>query len=263
MRTAYFAVLALLATGVAPLHSENLSKQFRASFEKTFRPGRTHSVVVQKGIPTTSIYGVKGGQADAHYSIDCVEGEWKTSQGWLDSDQVAADFLDVGEVMELASISYKNNRVDMRMVSLEAHKVTRGEGFSQDTKREPVATNFKFFLPFPESKELTPKDMPAVIAFVEQYVKPFPDEQGAQAYAARLKLGGGEGAPAARSARASAPAAPAASSKKEIQKGMTALQVIEILGKPQKEVTFENKSRWTYSDLTVIFENGRVSEVRF
>jgi hypothetical protein len=52
-------------------------------------------------------------------------------------------------------------------------------------------------------------------------------------------------------------------SKKEIKTGMTPLEVLDILGKPQKEVTFENKSRWTYPDLTVVFENGRVKEVRF
>jgi hypothetical protein len=44
---------------------------------------------------------------------------------------------------------------------------------------------------------------------------------------------------------------------------MTPLEVLDVLGKPQKEVTFENKSRWTYPDLTVVFENGRVKEVRF
>jgi hypothetical protein len=99
--------------------------------------------------------------------------------------------------------------------------------------------------------------MPAVTAFLEQYLEPFQDQAGAEAYAARLKLRGGEPAPAA------AAAAPAASSKKAIEKGMTALEVIEILGKPQKEVTFESKSRWTYPDLTVIFESGRVEEVRF
>jgi hypothetical protein len=39
--------------------------------------------------------------------------------------------------------------------------------------------------------------------------------------------------------------------------------VIEVLGKPQKEVAFQTQSKWTYPDLTVIFENGRVKEVRF
>ena len=57
--------------------------------------------------------------------------------------------------------------------------------------------------------------------------------------------------------------AAATTTKKDIKVGMTPLEVIDALGKPQKEVNFENKSRWTYPDLTVIFENGRVKEVRF
>jgi len=254
---------AILAAGAVPLHAEKLSKQFRAAFEQTFSTGLTHAVVVQKELPTTSIYGVRGDQKDAHFSIDCVNGGWKASQGLLDSDQLAVDTLEVGEVMELASISYKDNRVDLRMVSLAAHKVTRGQWPSQETKREPVATNFKFFLPFPDSKELTPEDMPKVLTYIRGYLEPFRDQAGAEAFSARLKLGGGAraDAPAAAPAR---PAAPQKSpQKKSIEKGMTPLQVIEILGKPDKEVSFENKTRWDYPDLTVIFTNGRVTEVRF
>jgi hypothetical protein len=44
---------------------------------------------------------------------------------------------------------------------------------------------------------------------------------------------------------------------------MTSLDVIDILGRPQKEMTFGNTTRWTYPDLTVIFENGKVREVKF
>jgi hypothetical protein len=44
---------------------------------------------------------------------------------------------------------------------------------------------------------------------------------------------------------------------------MSMLEVIDILGKPQKEVAFESKTRWTYPDLTVLFVNGRVTQVQF
>ena len=44
---------------------------------------------------------------------------------------------------------------------------------------------------------------------------------------------------------------------------MTPLQVMDILGRPEKELTFEEVTRWTYPDLVVIFEKGRVKEVRF
>ena len=118
---------------------EKLSPAFRAAFERSFRTGRTFAVVVQEGVPTTSVYGVDGkSSSTAHYSVDVVDGRWKTSQGILDFDQTAVDYLNKGEVMELNSMSYKENRVDLRMVSVEAHKVTRGSLFKTN-QREPVA----------------------------------------------------------------------------------------------------------------------------
>jgi hypothetical protein len=92
--------------------------------------------------------------------------------------------------------------------------------------------------------------MPAVTRYIEDYFKVFTDSTSARAFSAQLLTG-------------QAPAAgPSPTVKKEIKVGMTALEVIEILGKPQKEVSFENQTRWTYPDLTVIFENGKVKEVR-
>ena len=144
-----------------------LSPDFRRTFERTFTPKRTFAVVMQKGVPTTSIYGVKGDSTGAHYSIDVVDGRWKTSSGLFDFDQTMADWLELGEIMELDSIAYRDNRVDLRMVSREAHKVTRGSGFSQRTTPEPVATNFKFFLPYPQAQELTAAEVPAAVAAID------------------------------------------------------------------------------------------------
>ena len=257
-------VLALAAAGT--LRAEKLPSEFKAAFERKFWVGRTYAVVMQPGVATTSIYGVKGDSTNAHYSVDVIDGSWKTSEGLLDFDQTAADFLDLGEVMELASLSYKDNRVDMRMVSVEAKKVTRGGGFSKSTKREPVATNFKFFFPVPKSQVMTAADAPMAIDYVETYLRAFPNEGQARAYAAQLIAGGAR--PATYRAQGGAPAAPAAAapastSKKEIKVGMTPLEVLDTLGRPQKELTFQNTTRWTYPDLTVIFENGKVKEVKF
>jgi hypothetical protein len=255
MRTKLLSAAAVLVLTSAAAEAEKLGSEFRAAFEQKFREGQSYAVVARKGVPTTSIYGVKGDQTNAHYSINIVEGDWRTSQGLLDTDQTAADFLDLGEVMELANISYKDNRIDLRMVSVESKKVTRGGGFLSSTAREPVATNFKFFLPYPKSKVLTSADVPAVVDYIGAYLKVFPDESRAKAAASRIVSGGTAEPPARRSS--SGPV------KKEIKVGMTSLEVIEILGKPQKEVVFQNATRWTYPDLTVIFENGRVKEVKF
>jgi len=252
----------LVVLAAVPVRAEKPATDFRADFEQAFRKGRTFAVVVQPGVPTTSIYGVDGkSSGTAHFSVDVVDGRWKVSEGILDFDQTAADTLNLGEVMELDSVSYKDNRVDLRMVSVEAHKVTRGSWILKQRKPEPVATNFKFFFPFMVTGAA---DVPKAVDYIDHYLKPFPGEEEARAYAARMMAGVGqpEAVPALPGSRPTTTAA-ATTTKKDIKVGMTPLEVIDALGKPQKEVNFENKSRWTYPDLTVIFENGRVKEARF
>jgi len=55
----------------------------------------------------------------------------------------------------------------------------------------------------------------------------------------------------------------APSRRVEIRPGMTPEEVRRALGNPQSELIFGERTRWTYPDLTVIFEKGRVTEVRF
>src|SRR5512143_3161200 len=141
-------VLTLSVAVAVPAHAERIPPELRSAFEAKIHKG-CFGVVAQKGVPTTSIYGTKGDQTNAYYSVDIKGGEWQTSEGWLDLNQVAVDSLAQGEVMEVVDVTFKDARIDLRMVSLEAHKVTRGTGFGKSTKREPVSTNFKFFFPFP------------------------------------------------------------------------------------------------------------------
>jgi hypothetical protein len=44
---------------------------------------------------------------------------------------------------------------------------------------------------------------------------------------------------------------------------MTPEEVRGALGNPQNEVVFGGRTKWSYPDLTVIFENGKVREVKF
>jgi hypothetical protein len=269
MKTRLPLVAALVITFAGPLRAERIPAEFRAPFEQRFWAGKTFAVVLQKGIPTMSIYGVRGDSTNAHYSIDVLgENNWKVSEGLLDFDQTEVAYLDFGEVMELNSLSWKDNRVDLKLISVESKKVTRGSGFLKSTKREPVATNFKFFFPVPKSRVMTATDLPMALAFVQAYLQPFSNEAQARVYAAELISGGARAAsappPRPQAAPARPPAAaPPTATKKEIKVGMTPLEVLDILGRPQKELTFQNTNRWTYPDLTVIFENGKVKEVRF
>jgi Zn-dependent protease with chaperone function len=54
-----------------------------------------------------------------------------------------------------------------------------------------------------------------------------------------------------------------AGTKKELRPGMTAAEVRALLGKATQEVSFGPRSSWSYPSFTVVFENGRVVEVKF
>ena len=224
---------------------------FRAAFESRVRRG-LFAVVARSGIPTVPVHGLDGKQTDAYYSVDVKRGDWKPSQGFLDLNQVANDQLAVGEVMEVVGVTYKDNdnRIDVRLVSRDAHDVVRTGGSGQVDTREPVGTNFKFFFPFPLDSVLS---APAAIDYVESYLRLYRREDEARAYASMI---GG-----AASGRAGSVAAK--SEPKEIKTGMTPLEVLDALGKPERELSFGAESKWTYRDVVVVFENGRVKKVEF
>jgi len=45
--------------------------------------------------------------------------------------------------------------------------------------------------------------------------------------------------------------------------GMTPAEVEAMLGRPEAEIAFGGKTQWTYSSVSVVFQGGRVSDVRF
>src|SRR5260221_10073350 len=207
MKTRLPLVAALVVACAGPLQAEKIPAEFRAPFEQKFWAGKTYAVVLQKGLPTMSICGVRGDSTNAHCWIDVIGENWKASEGLLDFDQTDVAYLDLGEVMELNSLSWKDNRVDLKLISVESKKVTRGSGFLRSTKREPVSTNFKFFFPFPKSKVMTAADVPVGLEFIQLYLQPFPTEAQARVYAAEIVAGGAR--------PATAPAAPPPASPRD------------------------------------------------
>jgi len=59
------------------------------------------------------------------------------------------------------------------------------------------------------------------------------------------------------------PDSPGASADTTIQPGMTSDQVTKALGDPQKKVNFGTKSLWTYKGMQVVFDSGKVTDVKF
>jgi len=65
---------------------------------------------------------------------------------------------------------------------------------------------------------------------------------------------------------APAPVAPAPApggGRREIKPGMSFDEVRGVFGNPAGEVVFGNKARWSFADMTVVFEDGKVTEVKF
>jgi Zn-dependent protease with chaperone function len=80
----------------------------------------------------------------------------------------------------------------------------------------------------------------------------------------RAAVPAGAQALAAPSPSANAPAEPPAGNQStEIKPGMTAQEVRRLLGDPQAELVFGEKTRWSYEGLTVVFVKGRVADVQF
>jgi hypothetical protein len=227
-----------------------IPSDFRAAFEQAYREEQTWAVVVRAGIPAMTVHGPRSSYNTGSYAIDVVDGAWKAANEF---ENVVTAHLARGEVMKLADIGYKDNRIDLRLVALEPRKVTRQTPTRIVDKLEPVATKFRFSLPFAPSKRLTAADLPAVQKYIEAYLRPFSSESAARTFASRLRP------PATAEARPSPGASP---SRDLVKPGMTSAQVLEILGPPRKQITFASTARWTYSDVTVILEDGRVKEVR-
>jgi len=71
------------------------------------------------------------------------------------------------------------------------------------------------------------------------------------------------GAPPATPGAPPVPGASAPTGRREITPGMTFDEVRALFGEPSGEVVFGNKTRWSFAGLSVIFEDGKVTEVKF
>jgi hypothetical protein len=67
----------------------------------------------------------------------------------------------------------------------------------------------------------------------------------------------------ARAAPVSTPVPDKSTSEANITPGMSTDDVAKAMGEPLKKVTFGQKSLWTYKGMQVVFENGKVTDVKF
>jgi Zn-dependent protease with chaperone function len=63
--------------------------------------------------------------------------------------------------------------------------------------------------------------------------------------------------------RASVTAPAPTSAPGQVTAGMSTDEVLALLGRPGDQQTFGRRTRWVYQNMTVVFESGRVTDVRF
>jgi hypothetical protein len=81
------------------------------------------------------------------------------------------------------------------------------------------------------------------------------------------RTAGGNAEPAGSPAQNAAPPSSGGSAgdtaDATIHPGMTPDDVTKALGEPQKKVNFGTKSMWTYKGMQVVFDSGKVTDVKF
>ena len=233
----------------------DLPPDFRAEFEKVFPPNQAYAVVMADGIPTLTVGGMEGSAFfKFHYAIDVVNGRWYASKPFVKVDQAQEpnDALLKGEVMKLHSIGYKKDRVELHLVSLDKHSVSRDKGY-RDVRNELVSTKFKFFFPFHVTGAA---DLQKALEYIAVFLKPFPSEAAARTFGRELA---GDTPPPSLAGPGNTAAAGKA---KDAQVGMTPLEVLEALGKPERETSSGRTLQWMYPKVTVVFQDSRVKEIK-
>jgi hypothetical protein len=79
---------------------------------------------------------------------------------------------------------------------------------------------------------------------------------------AKLVLRRGAASAAHAEATAAAPA-PVATQSASIAPGMTEADVLKALGAPDTKVNFGTKAQWSYRGMQVVFDGGKVTDVKF
>lgn len=169
----FAAALGLIAWTL-PIVAQRLSTEFRQAFEHEVRPLRTHAVVVRTGLPTAAIDNRD--PVSGNVIVALAGADWKpvANLGQLPRME---EFLLQGEVLQLVRVTYSENLVDLRMVSLDPHKSIRG--FSK-----PVVTTFRLTVPVAEDEIADIDKVPAALAALRPFLMTFGDEREARRFAA-------------------------------------------------------------------------------
>jgi hypothetical protein len=159
-----------------PIAAQRLSNEFRQALESLVRPLRTHAVVLRPGVPTAAIDNRD--PVSGNVIVAVTKDELKTVPILGRLPQLE-EFLVPGEVLQLVRLTYTDNVIDLRMVSLDPHKSIRG--FSK-----LVVTTFRVAVPVNNDKIADVDKVEAVLRTLQPVTRLFSDEHEARKFATTM-----------------------------------------------------------------------------
>ncbi len=169
----------------------------------------------------------------------------------------------------IVRINTRDSRKDVNSVSTYKNKSEDGKQTTTTTQANESTTRIVYatLMAGDFHSEIVGEGMSWRIAAgaVANKVDKWSKENYARLVERRSPPSAGAGSTSAPQAEAqAAPAAPEeTASDTTITPGMTTDEVAKAMGEPQKKVTFGQKSLWTYKGMQVVFENGKVTDVKF
>jgi hypothetical protein len=282
-----------LAAAATAASAARVTDPFKAAFERELGVGR--HAIVKRPLPASSADGEPGYRHD-YFSVDVKERALAKAGTWT-AQHLDAE-IPAGTRVAVTRVRYEDDRIELTVRTLDRHEAhvqtfeeletfvevspppgTYTKGASpaprhpgplyrrevktvagdKVRKRVTLATEAKFHLPW-TPRDLAASDVPAVLEvlrpFLEPATEPLRKLDAAAAEDEPLRpaddLEDAEGEPGEDLDRGP-----------EIEPGMGMDDVTDLLGRPSRAVTYRARTRWTYPDCVVIFEDGKVVEVKF
>lgn len=146
---------------------------------------------------------------------------------------IAQEPLRKGEVLLVRHVRVAHHRLNLYVRAISPHSITRGKGAFQHESLERGAAVLAFQQP-------DPRDINSVTSVVNAWVKSF-DTEGEAAQIGNTASG---------------------AFVKEVKLGMTIAEVEGVLGPPVTRADLGSKVLYKYKDMTVEFQDGKVTDVR-
>jgi hypothetical protein len=199
LRPAVVASVVFVAAVGSAAEPQKPTKEFRKAFEKVFTPPRlghdfgAFAVLVADDVPTVSRYGHMRSPEDMQgfqtIRVDVVDGQLSYDAKSFAKHSVGT-LLKRGEVVGIVHVGYGKGTVELSFETRRKLMVTRtevGAPVKQQTEGELCTTVLRFRLPTGLAQPATAAEVPAALEYVGGFLKAFPDEASALAYARSLK----------------------------------------------------------------------------